>query len=259
MFENWDFVDRTPWIMLQQPMLTPMGESKSDMQIFTEVAKKFGRGQYWSQTDEQWVRRHFQSEHPAMEGFNWEQFVKEGVFVRKDASFAVINAFSDQKYKTKTGKFEFYSERLKPVGHELPVYTPPLEDPKGPIGKKYPLVFIQYHDRLNVHTQHMGIPSLNTVAKEPWVEINPIDAAKRKIKHGDKVRVCNDRGHCVVKAFLSEGIIPGTVAIPQGWTPDDFEDGHYQMLTHLTINEVEMLVHESNFAAYDNLVEVVKV
>lgn len=259
MFENWDIFDKTPWIMLQQPMLRPAGESKSDIQIFSGVAKKLGKGKYWNRTDEEWIKVYLEgSEHPAMAGFSWDKFVEDGIFVRKDGRFDVVNAFMDKKFKTQTGRFEFYSERLKPVGHELPVYTPLLEDPKGPEGKKYPLIFIQYHDRANVHTQHMGIPALHGVFKEPWVEINPSDASKRKIKHGDKVKVYNDRGHCVVKAFISEGIIPGTVAIPQGWTPDDFDDGHYQMLTHLSINPVEMLVSESNFAAYDNLVEIVK-
>ncbi|ADD68420.1 molybdopterin oxidoreductase [Denitrovibrio acetiphilus DSM 12809] len=259
MFENWDIFDKTPWIMLQQPMLKPYGESKSDIQIFSAVAERLGKGKYWNRTDEDWIRVYLEgSKHPAMAGFNWKKFVEEGMFVRKDGRFDIVNAFMDQKYKTQTGRFEFYSERLKPVGHELPVYTPMLEDPKGPLGKKYPLMFIQYHDRTNVHTQHIGIPAINGIFKEPMLEINPVDAAKRNIKHGDNVKIYNDRGHCVVKAFVTEGIMPNVVAIPQGWTPEFFSDGHYQTLTHLTINPVETLVDETNFAAYDNLVEIVK-
>jgi molybdopterin-containing oxidoreductase family molybdopterin binding subunit len=259
MFENWDLFDKTPWIMLQQPMLKPYGESMSDIQIFSQVAKRLGKGQYWNRTDEEWIRVYLEdSKHPAMEGFNWKKFVEDGIFVRKDGRFDIVNAFTDHKYKTQTGKFEFYSERLKPVGHELPVYTPLLEDPKGPLAKKYPLMFIQYHDRTNVHTQHIGIPAIQGVFKEPYVEINPKDADKRGIKHGDKVKMYNDRGSCVLKAFISEGIMPGVLAMPQGWTPEYFEEGHHQELTHLTINPVEMLVSESNFAAYDNLVEIVK-
>jgi molybdopterin-containing oxidoreductase family molybdopterin binding subunit len=119
-------------------------------------------------------------------------------------------------------------------------------------------MFIQYHDRTNVHTQHIGIPAIHGVFKEPWVEISSKDANKRGIKDGDNVKVFNDRGYCVVKALVSEGIMPGVIAIPQGWTPEYFVEGHHQNLTHLTINPVEMLVSESNFAAYDNLVEVVK-
>jgi molybdopterin-containing oxidoreductase family molybdopterin binding subunit len=240
-------------------MLKPYGESMSDIQIFSQVAKRLGKGQYWNRTDEEWIRVYLEdSKHPAMEGFNWKKFVEDGIFVRKDGRFDIVNAFTDHKYKTQTGKFEFYSERLKPVGHELPVYTPLLEDPKGPLAKKYPLMFIQYHDRTNVHTQHIGIPAIQGVFKEPYVEINPKDADKRGIKHGDKVKMYNDRGSCVLKAFISEGIMPGVLAMPQGWTPEYFEEGHHQELTHLTINPVEMLVSESNFAAYDNLVEIVK-
>lgn len=259
MFENWDIFDRSPWVMLQQPMLRPAGESRSDIQIFSGVAARLGKGEYWNRTDEDWIRVYLEgSQHPAMEGFNWNKFVDEGMFTRKDANFKISNSFSDQKYKTQTGKFEFYSERLKSVGQELPVFTDSLENPQGPLGKKYPLRFIQYHDRSNIHTQHMDIPSLTGIFKEPFIEINPADAVKRKIVHGDRVKVFNGRGHCIVKAFISEGIMPGVVAIPQGWTKDHFEEGHYQSLTHLTINPIEMLVNESNFAAYDNLVEVAK-
>ncbi len=258
MWENWDLIDKSPWIMLMQPAVKKIGESKSDVEIFSGLARRMGIEKYWSKPDEEWVRNYVTSEHPALKGLEWKSFVKEGIFARKDGIFEPVNAFADKKFKTQTGKFEFYSERLVPVGHQLPVYTSPCEDPKGPMGKKYPLVFIQYHDRVNVHSQHMRIPALRTVASEPWAEINPEDAAERGIKTGDYVKVFNGRGSCTVKAVVTPGIVKGAVAIPQGWEPQDFKAGSHQELTHLTLNKVEDLISETNFAAYDNLVEVTK-
>ncbi len=56
------------------------------------------------------------------------------------------------------------------------------------LAERYPLVFIQYHDRLNVHTQHMLIPALANMQSEPLLQMNPVDAEARGLKHGDIVR-----------------------------------------------------------------------
>lgn len=133
-----------------------------------------------------------------------------------------------------------------------------LEDPKGELGKKYPIVCINYHDRLNVHSQQMLYPALKIVTSEPQVHINPVDAKARGIAHGDKVKVFNDRGYCVVKAFVTEGIAPGVTALANGWTPEQYIEGSHQNLTHLTLNSVEEAISQTNSAFSDVLVEIKK-
>ena len=109
----------------------------------------------------------------------------------------------------------------------------PCEDPReGELAAKYPLVYIQYHDRLNVHTQHILNPALEVVQDEPLLQMNPVDAEARGIAHGDVVRVLNDRGDMKIRAFLTEDIIPGTVATQSGWTPDYFIARLYQICHH---------------------------
>ena len=142
---------------------------------------------------------------------------------------------------------------------EVPTWQPPCEDPReGELAAKYPLVYIQYHDRLNVHTQHILNPALEVVQDEPLLQMNPVDAEARGIAHGDVVRVLNDRGDMKIRAFLTEGIIPGTVATQSGWTPDYFIEGCYQNLTHHTICDAEEAYSMTNSAFYDVLVEVEK-
>jgi anaerobic selenocysteine-containing dehydrogenase len=215
-------------------------------------------GHRWNKTDQEWVRTFMTSQHPAFAAFDWDKFVKEGIFARSDGIFDAVYAFKDQKYKTPTGKFEFYTERLKKLGQEVPTYTRMLEDPKGQIGRKFPLVCINYHDRLNVHSQHMLYPALKLVQSEPLLQINTRDAEARGIGHGDTVRVFNDRGDCVLKAFLTEGIVPGIVAVANGWTPDQYISGSNQNLTHLTLNPVEEAISQTSTAFYDVLVDVRK-
>lgn len=52
--------------------------------------------------------------------------------------------------------------------------------------------------------------------------MNKKDALDRNIKDGDKVSVFNDRGELHIPVKLTNRVIPGTVAIPQGawYAPD---------------------------------------
>ena len=59
--------------------------------------------------------------------------------------------------------------------------------------------------------------------------MNPVDAKRRKLKTGDKVRVFNDRGALVLPVKVTPRIMPGVVALPQGaWYkpgPDGVDEG----------------------------------
>ncbi|MBR2834807.1 MAG: molybdopterin-dependent oxidoreductase [Coriobacteriales bacterium] len=261
-WEHWDLINRSPWVMFNQPAIEPLGESKSDVEIMTMLAERTGVAEYWNKTDEEWIRQFVGTEHPAWDDFDWDRdVVEQGIYGRSDALYdpAIVYA-NGAGYATPTKKFEFYTESLAPFGEEVPKWNPPCEDPReGELAQKYPLVFIQYHDRLNVHTQHMLAPTLANVQSEPLLQMNPRDAEARGLSHNDIVRVYNDRGEFKVKLFLTEGIIPGTVATQSGWTPEyTLENSSYQNLTHFTLCEPEEAYSETNAAFYDVLVEVEK-
>jgi anaerobic selenocysteine-containing dehydrogenase len=257
-WEKWDMVDRSPWVMLNQPAIPRMGESKSDVEIMSLLAQKMGFGSLWSKTDEEWLREFLTSEHPALAGLDFEALKRDGIFARGDAIVEPLFSFEDKKFRTKTSKFEFYTEDLAAFGEQVPCYKAMAESPQSDLGKKYPLVFIQYHDRLNVHSQHILARVLKKVEAEPHLHINPVDASSRGIAHGDVVKVFNDRGSCKCKAFLNEGLYPAVVAMPSGWTPDAFIEGNYQELTHYMKNETEEFLSQTSTAFYDVLVQVEK-
>ena len=261
-WEHWDLIDRSPWVMFNQPGIQPMGESKSDVEIMTMLAQRTGVEQYWDKTDEEWIAEFVGTDHPAWDDFDWDRdVVEQGIYGRSDAVYDPAIVYEDGAgYKTPTGKFEFYTESMADFDEEVPTWLPPCEDPRGgDLAEKYPLVFIQYHDRLNVHTQHMLIPALANVQSEPLLQMNPVDAEARGLKHGDIVRAFNDRGEFCVRLFVTEGIVPGTVATQSGWTPDhSLKNSCYQNLTHFTICDAEEAYSETNSAFYDVLVEVEK-
>ena len=260
-WEHWDLIDRSPWAMFNQPSIEPLGESKSDVEIMSLLAKKTGVEQYWNKTDEEWIRQFVGTDHPAWDDLDWNRdVVEQGIYGRSDALYDPAIVYADGTgYKTDTGKFEFYTESMLEFDDEVPSWKPPCEDPReGELAKKYPLVYIQYHDRLNVHTQHILNPALEVVQDEPLLQMNPKDAQARGLAHDDIVHVFNDRGDMKIRLFLTEGIIPGTVATQSGWTPDYFIEGCYQNLTHHTICDAEESYSMTNSAFYDVLVEVEK-
>jgi anaerobic selenocysteine-containing dehydrogenase len=53
-------------------------------------------------------------------------------------------------------------------------------------------------------------------AGQPSVEIHPEDADARGIKNGDRVRLSNERGECVLRAVVTDAVRPGVVVSPKG-------------------------------------------
>jgi len=60
---------------------------------------------------------------------------------------------------------------------------------------------------------------LERLEGEPFLEINPADAADRHILDGDVVLVENRRGACALRAVITDRVGAGVVASPKGyWT-----------------------------------------
>lgn len=145
--------------------------------------------------------------------------------------------------KTKTGKFEFYSETLKAalIGHAekhnttvddiLTVskylargekaFIPHYEEPyMWGDEKEYPFVLVDYKSRLNREgrsancTWYQELKDLD-LGDEPWddvAKLNPKDARKFGIKNGDRIKLVSKTGELECTAKLWEGTKPGTVA-----------------------------------------------
>jgi len=146
------------------------------------------------------------------------------------------------KFKTKTHKFEFYSETLKAAltahaeNHKtsvddvletcnytakgeqafIPHYEPPYR--WGDV-KEYPFTFVDYKSRLNREGRsanavwYMEFKKLDP-GDEAWddvLKMNPKDAKRLGIKAGDEVKVTSVTGSYLAKAKPWEGVAPGVV------------------------------------------------
>jgi len=128
---------------------------------------------------------------------------------------------------TPSGKIEFVSEFLKehfPDDKEravLPTYLEPWEGKYSPEAEKYPLVLQTPHVRFSFHTQHDNkspwldeIPA-HRILKDGYaywpIRINPEDARQRGFKHGDIVKMYNDRGAILGVAWCTERMKKGNI------------------------------------------------
>jgi trimethylamine-N-oxide reductase (cytochrome c) len=185
-------------IALSMKAIEPLGESKSDYDIFAMVAKRLGFYEKYTEggmTQLDWVRRFFERSDLS-KYISWEEFKRRGYFVvpvkkrpvtpalrwfyegrRRDtigagpAGGGVMGMPDGTGLGTQSGKIEFESNSLKrfdpndPERPPVPHYIPSWEGPDTPLAKKYPLQLMTPHARYSFHTQHD--------AKETWIDEIP--------------------------------------------------------------------------------------
>ncbi len=235
------------YLQLQQKVIEPLYECKPDFQIAAELARKMGFSNHFNKTEEQYIEELLASGHPTVQGISLSMLKEGPVSARR--------LDRPEEFKTPTGLIEFYVERLKKFGQELPVYLEPLESIRSEKARAYPLSLLTTHAGNRIHPSMPKVSSLAQEA-EPILEINPADAHQRDITDGDPVRVFNARGQAKLRARLSHRIRTGVVAINQGWWPEDYMQGHHNELTHEVSNPVQQSTLSPNAAFYDVLVQV---
>ena len=239
-FETWGLADGWKYgeeILLMPKVVDPPYEAKSDYWICSEIARRLGIYDAYTEgrSERDWVawiieqyQKTFLPGAPDL-----DEFVSSnrGLYGRPVTQPAV--AFADfrrdpEKYPlgTPSGKIEIFSKCLYDLGKPdeipaVPKYIQEWESPFGPEAEQYPLQAIGPHTLSRVHSTLENVAMLEEAFPQR-VFLNPLDAGPRGIKDGDLVKVWNDRGTIVLRGRLTERILPGVVAVPQGawWTPD---------------------------------------
>jgi trimethylamine-N-oxide reductase (cytochrome c) len=220
-FERWDFSEfancggyihqcytqvNSRVAVLQHKCIEPLGESRSDFQIFYEIAKRLGYGFNFSEgsTEFDWCKRLFDGTD-LPKAVQWEDFCKKGYYVvpplpedRRDP--VSYNWFAEDRAKdtpemfpmpgdyteefpkglqTQSGKLEFESSSLKrydPDDPERPpvlTYIPSWEGPHSTeLLKKYPMQLVSPHPRFSFHTMGDGKDSTINDVKDHRVLID---------------------------------------------------------------------------------------
>lgn len=248
-------------IQVRHQAISPMWEAKTDREIAQGVCEKFGilDETTWKLDAEEFGREYVLARNlaPEFSSIDFDDLLEKGVSRANYPEPYIAN--DSLRFSTASGKIEVYTDWQSGVGEELACFYEPLEGNRSEKAADYPLTFMNCRTVYTTHSQHVQLPWIREIAPEPWIEIAPEDAAARGVVTGDVVRVFNDRGWYKVKALVTPEIKPGCLNQRQGWWPKDFPEGsHYGTLLQMVLNPAQDLVYETNYAPYDNLVEVEK-
>ncbi len=238
-------------IVRMQKAIEPLGESKSDYQIFTDLAERLGVKEEYTEgnSDVDWARKIFEiSDLPKF--ISWEEFNRKGYYMiplpddykstpslrwyaegracdTPDPNNPKRGTDKGHELGTYTGKIEFESQSLKKFDANdaerppLPHYIPSWEGHRSEGAKEFPIQLLTPHPRFSFHThydKHAAwldeIPG-HRIQKDGYawwpVRIHPSDAATRGIKDRDIVKLYNKRATVLCIAVVTERVRPGVV------------------------------------------------
>jgi len=201
--EHWDI--HTTYghtdVMLNQPAIAPVGQSRPNTQVFRALATRMGfTDPCFGDSDEEMCRRAFAGH------VDFGQLLERGF-----ATLAIPDApFAEGRFPTTSGRCEFFSEQLARQGLDgLPDHVPNYEAAGS--SKRYPLAMISPPARNFLNSSFVNVQSLRDIEGEPLLEMHAEDAASRGIADGQVVRVFNDRGEYRCRASVSRRARPGVV------------------------------------------------
>ena len=188
-------------VLLNRPAIAPLGQARSNTQIFRDLARHMGYADAcFADDDLTLARAAFKS------GVDFDTLLQQGF-----ASLPLPEApFALGQFPTPSGKCEFFSQRLADAGQDgLPDYLPNYEVARS--GDPYPLAMISPPARNFLNSSFVNVKSLRDIEGEPLLEMHADDAAARNIVSGDVVRIFNARGSYRCVAKVSQRARPGVV------------------------------------------------
>jgi anaerobic selenocysteine-containing dehydrogenase len=201
--EHWDI--HTSYghtdVLLNRPAIAPVGASKTNTQIFRELAARIGyTDACFADDDETLCKQAFGSK------VSFDTLLDKGF-----STLYIADApFANGNFPTVSGKCEFFSETLAKQGLDgLPDHLDNYE--LAGSSTTYPLAMISPPARNFLNSTFVNVTSLRDIEAEPVLEIHADDAQLRGIASGDEVRVFNQRGSYQCKAVVSKRARPGVV------------------------------------------------
>lgn len=191
------------YVRLARPVIPPVGQSRTNLAIFQELAECMGfEEEVFSLSEEELIRGFLQEEHPSLKGFDHEAFWQEKA-VRLNIP---ANPYAEG-FNTPSGKVELFSQTWKNRNLDPLPCGQAWRDPEGRGTHKLELITPPHHLFLN--SAFNEIPEIRKLAGRAKVLINPQNARERDIRQGDLVRVFNDRGECSLYAEVTPDTQPG--------------------------------------------------
>jgi len=227
-------------VLINEPAIAPRGQSRSNAEIFRQLAARMGFDEACFADDDLTLAR-----HALTEAVDFEQLRREGWYQLPlpDAPFA------EGGFPTASGKAVACAPGV-PLPDHLPNHESVASTPA--LAARFPLAMISPPARNFLNSSFVNVKSLRDIEGEPLLELHAADAAARGLRDGQPVRVFNDRGEYHCTARISHRARPGVVnSLGVWWRKLGRNGTNVNELTHQQLTDLGQAP-----AFYDCLVEV---
>jgi len=246
---------RDPYMVKMQKVQAPVGESRSDYEIFAGIAQQMGAGLSFTEgrNEADWLQWIYEStrEKSAAQGIelpNYESFCTSGWYKPRPpiTPNVMLSAFRENPQNnplpTPSGKIELYSQTIDAFGYNDCVghacWFEPVEWLGGDVSK-HPLHLISNQPATKLHAQldHGSVSRAAKIKQREPIRMHPQDATSRGLSDNDVVRVFNHRGACLAGVIIDDNVMPGVVQMATGAWYDPLEPGRIDSLCkHGSVN-----------------------
>ncbi len=179
--------------------IMPPGEARDDLRIIKELSARMGYEMDYASPEE--VIKEWGGLWPPLAGITYKRIEKRGLQWpctdenHPGTQFLYENGFPK-------GKAAF----------SIVLFHPPAEV----ADKEYSFVLTTGRNLFQYHSGTMSRKAepIEKHAGQPYVEINPADSKRLKVKDGDQVKVISRRGSIIVAARITDRVNEGTVFVP---------------------------------------------
>lgn len=241
------------YVRYNKPVLEPMGESKSNLQVFNELAQRMGYTEpCFKESVADVIKGALNSKNPAFKDITYESLQEKHWFHVNQG-----NHWAGRKFGTSSGKVEFYSAAAAKKGFDpVAEYVPDIESMEASpaLYAKYPIHLVTPASPQLLSSQWHNVPYIKENLGEPTITINKVDAEARGLKPGDYAVVFNDRGKVRLKVKVSESAVKPGVAMSFKSYWEKYTAGN--TINRLALDEIADMNGGSTFST--NLVQVAK-
>lgn len=209
-------------VQLRTPLVAPLGEARSDIEIIFDLANRLGLGEHFfdGDVDAAW-------EHQLQpSGVTLQKLRDEPAGIRlplqtRHRKYAEVGADGvPAGFDTPTGRIELYVEAFLDVDQPpVPTFTEPALSPRSrpELAEEFPLVLTCAKSLYFCETQHRQVATLRRHAQDPEVELHPDTAAARGIAEGQWLEIVTPKGSVRARAAFDGTLAPGVVCGQHGW------------------------------------------
>ena len=204
------------WRAVEARAVEPLGESRHEIWVMQELAKKLKRPEIWLYEDP-WE---------AMKVAMTDTFENGGLDDLLEGKVLKLRQMPREAYQTPSCKIEFFSSEAFKIG-------------ANPLPSQFPIVeeegwFTLLNSSLPKWTHSQFRDVYGDIPEIAW--INPNDASVLGLREGDEISLNNDLGTVTVAAVVTDGISQGAL-----WSPRPLTGKNDALLNSLSSSEPQSI------------------